>query len=341
MTIDIYMLSGNVDFEIILSIRLPLYSNDKENDIVNKLLDEMGCLSGKMILEKMPLKYESSLLQSSQAKQYIEKNKTLYPFFYNSKLYLFKVTVPFSNEWKLDNEEKGMHLSAEEGFVEIMRSELEFFVYRFSFALGIASYGLLDIGLTSILLNAEYIHRVRGVINSINWARDIENSKYDILNQISFQQILDWLFSIDDVLDCCGKTPLGKSLSIFSRMFFEPGHDTNYVLDGLLSVMALEALYESEGSRKDLANRISAFLEKDLAVVKEDVNVIYKHRCTIAHGGFAMPFNLCDYDASQESEKAFHTVGDKYWIGLQILFASYRKMIKLGLKELKFKTIWC
>lgn len=185
-------------------------------------------------------------------------------------------------------------------------------------------------------LTKDSCESVERLVNSFSclYEKDVEYSCS--VTEISLQKTLDWFLSIEDVLDACGKTALGKSLSIYSRFFSPIPWEDELFMDGLLSVMALEALYESNGKRNELAEKVAMFLDVDKQKCKEDIHAIYHHRCSVAHGGFVLPFKFNAHDGTKEFENAFDKTQASFDVGMLYLLKSYRKMILQNKKELTF-----
>ena len=215
-------------------------------------------------------------------------------------------------------------------------SYLDTFVYSLAYALGIYCDGIFDVDDFIKYFNEENYGLGGGVLNSFHYLHEDDESLYRPSKEISLHSVLNWFLSIDDVKNSCGKNALGKSLSIYSRMFSSFSADDDLFMSGLLSVMALEALYESNGSKKVLGEKIAAFLNIDKKKCEKDIKKIYDHRCSVAHGGFEFPFKFSAHDGSRDFETSYDKATDSFKLGLRYLFKSYRKMILLNKRELSF-----
>lgn len=215
------------------------------------------------------------------------------------------------------------------------RDYLHVFVYTLAYALGVYCDGAFDVD-ESVICYKDSYESVERLVNSFSYLYKRDNEVSDSMTEISLQRTMDWFLSNEDVLDACGKTALGKSLSIYSRMFSPVPWEEDLFMDGLLSVMALEALYESNGYRKDLTEKIAKFLDVDKQRCKDDIYGIYHHRCSVAHGGFVLPFKFNVHDGTKEFENAFDKTQTSFDVGIRYLLKSYRKMILLNKKELTY-----
>jgi len=210
---------------------------------------------------------------------------------------------------------------------------LNVFVCALAYALGVYCDGVFDVG-ESLFFYNDIFEPIEKHINCFAYLHEKEDEMCVSSTEISLQKTLDWFLSIEDVLDACGKSALGKSLSIYSRMFSSVPWEDEMFMNGLLSVMALEALYESHGKRKDLAEKVAMFLDVDKEECRRDIYEIYHHRCSVAHGGFVLPFKFNVRDGTKEFENAFLETESSFDIGLHYLLNSYRKMILQNQKEL-------
>lgn len=213
---------------------------------------------------------------------------------------------------------------------------MDIFVYSLAYALGIYCDGIFDVDDFITYFNEKNYGMREGVLNSFPRLHEDDESLCGPLSGISLQSTLNWFLSLDDIINACGKTALGKGLSIYSRMFSSFSSDEDLFMSGLLSVMALEALYESNGSKKVLGEKIAAFLNIDKVKCEKDIKKLYDHRCSVAHGGFEFPFKFSAHDGSKDFETSYDKTFDSFKLGLRYLFKSYRKMILENRKELSF-----
>lgn len=250
----------------------------------------------------------------------------------NSRMFVFQMSI--SNATSLLKPYDKW--SALQNCIVSIFSYLETFVYTLAYALGIYCDGIFDIDDFIIFFNDGNCETGDGVLNSFHYLHADDETLYRPSKELSLQGVLNWFLSIDDVINSCGKTALGKSLSIYSRMFSPFSADDDLFMSGLLSVMALEALYESNGSKKVLGEKVATFLNIDKQKCEKVVKKMYDHRCSVAHGGFEFPFKFNAHDGSKDFETSYDKTFDSFKIGLLYLFKSYRKMILENRKELSF-----
>lgn len=298
-------------------------------DFHERILDEIQNLEGSYFVEGVTIEYKSR----PDVENFSHITQLLSPRRHGFNR-MFVVQMSFFNASHLIKPYD--RLSAEECFFFSMFSYLSTFVYAFAYALGIYSEGLFDIDESIIFYEDGSWKKNSRILNTFPSLYEKDGEFCRPETGLSLKKTLNWFLSIDDVLNSCGMSALGKSLSIYSRMFSYGAWDDDSFMSGLLSVMALEALYESNGSRKSLTEKISAFLDIDMQKCEKDIKKIYDHRCSVAHGGFEFPFKFDVKDASKEFETSYDKAQKFFDIGLRYLFKSYRKMILENKKELTF-----
>ena len=250
----------------------------------------------------------------------------------NSRMIVFQMTISNATCLLVPYDK----LSAQQNYIISVFSFLDTFVYSLVYALGVYCDGIFDVDDFVIYLNDGNYRKGEGALNSFPRLHEDDESLCGPPPDISLQEALNWFLSIDDVKNACGKTALGKSLSIYSRMFSSSPWAEDSFISGLLSVMALEALFESNGSKKVLGEKIAAFLNIDKTKCEKDIKKLYDHRCSVAHGGFEFPFKFSAHDGSKDFETSYDKTFDSFKLGLRYLFKSYRKMILKNRKELSF-----
>lgn len=322
-------------FEIIIPLLRPYSLGEPYKEIMRKRMLELDSVEGFHVIENLKISYKCEMLKTGDDTAYKDMPSIVRPNI------LYKITLnipfkrfPFIQSW--DGKECP-DISDEESYRLAMQHEIQNFVYQIAFTLGISSNGMFDIGESLLFYNGKHDCTLHGCLN--NFSSLAERNQIDVskLNEISVGQSLSWILSNKDVVECCGQTPLGKGLSFFSRMFSHQGEDEDFYMCGLLAVIALEALYETNGNRNDLTKKIATFLEHEESSVKKQVERMYNHRNSIAHGGFMLPFRLNTHDCTNDIENAFEKVSDVMDIGLNLLLNTYQKMIALNLKALKFE----
>lgn len=319
----------NGEFYVAVPILKPYPAEGVDEGLQENILREIECLEGAFFVEEVKIGYRSV----RDIEPYNHITQRLSPKRYgNSRMFVFRMSI--SNATSLLKPYDKW--SAQQNYIISILSYLDTFVYSLAYALGVYCDGTFDVDDFITYFNDEKYGRGGGLLNMFPRLHEEDESLYKTSSDISFQDALNWFLSIDDVKNACGKTALGKSLSIYSRMFSSFSSDEDLFMSGLLSVMALEALYESNGSKKVLAEKIVAFLKIDKQECEMDIKKIYHHRSSVAHGGFEFPFKFNAPDGSKDFERLYDKTIDSFKLGLRYLFKSYRKMILLNKKELSF-----
>ena len=307
-------------FYVAVQILKPFPANHIDIDFQEKVLSEIEMLEGSFCVDDVRVEYKSL----HDIEKYGHITQRFLPQRHGlSRIFVFQMSISdVSRQIELY------------GSIDT-RDYLHVFVYTLAYALGVYCDGAFDVD-ESIICYKDSCESVERLVNSFSclYEKDVEYSCS--VTEISLQKTLDWFLSIEDVLDACGKTALGKSLSIYSRFFSPIPWEDELFMDGLLSVMALEALYESNGKRNELAEKVAMFLDVDKQKCKEDIHAIYHHRCSVAHGGFVLPFKFNAHDGTKEFENAFDKTQASFDVGMLYLLKSYRKMILQNKKELTF-----
>ena len=327
----IYLGNGNMEdaFYIAIPILKPHSVDHLDKDVQEKILNEIGSLKGSYVVDDVTIEYES--VPDVENYSHITQNVVpthIRPY----KMFVFQMTA--SNVKHLLKSYDG--LSAEECFFFSILSFLSIFGYTLAYALGVYCYGVFDVDDFLVYCSANSLGKYEGLKSSFSFLHEKNELICNTSIEFSLQKVLNWFLSIDDVLNACGKTALGKSLSIYSRMFSSNSWEEDVFMSGLLAVMALEALYESNGSRDVLSKKLACFLNINEKECKDVVKSIYHHRCSVAHGGFELPFMFNANDASKDFETSLDKTWETFDIGLRYLFKSYAKMIQENKKELSF-----
>ena len=316
-------------FYVAVPVLKPYPVEGIEESLQDEILREVDALEGVFFVDEVEIEYKS--VQDIEPYKYITQK--LSPKRYgNSRMFVFQMTISNTSSLLKPYDK----LTAQENYVLSILSYLDTFAYSFAYALGVYSDGIFDVDDFITYFNDENYGTGGGVLNLFPHLHEDDANLYKPSAEISLQDTLNWFLSIDDIKNACGKTALGKSLSIYSRMFSSFSSDEDLFMCGLLSVMALEALYESNGSKKVLGEKIAAFLKMDKQKCEKDIKKLYDHRCSVAHGGFEFPFKFNAPDGSKDFETSYGKAIDAFKLGLRYLFKSYRKMILLNKKELSF-----
>ena len=319
----------NNDFYVAVPILKPYPAEGVDEGLQDAVLKEIEALEGTYSVDDVKIDYKS--VQNIEPYNHI--TQMLSPKRYgNSRMIVFQMTISNAT-CLLKPYDK---LSAQQNYIISIFSFLDTFVYSLTYALGIYCDGIFDVDDFIVYFNDENYEKGKGVLNSFHYLHEDDETLYRPPKELSLQNSLNWFLSIDDIINSCGKTALGKSLSIYSRMFSSFSAEDDLFMSGLLSVMALEALFESNGSKKVLGEKVAAFLNIDKAKCEKDIKKIYDHRCSVAHGGFEFPFKFSAHDGSRDFETSYDKATDSFKLGLRYLFKSYRKMILENRKELSF-----
>ena len=319
---------GNV-FYLALPIFAAFRFNGVDEGFQERFLDEIKTLQGEFYIDNVKIEYKSlDNIEDYSHITHLLRQKCMRPRI----IFLYQMSVSNASHLLVPYE----NFSAEQCFIATILSYLQTFAYSLAYALGLYCEGLFDVDNFVVYYNKTNYGICGGLLSSFSSLHDCNDVVCDAPMKLSLQKTLNWFLSIDDVLNACGKTALGKSLSIYSRMFSSISGDDEVFMSGLFSVMALEALYESHGVRKVLAEKVAVFLGLDKEECRKKIYAIYHHRCSVAHGGFVLPFKFNVHDGSKEFENAFDKTQASFDVGLHYLFKSYRKMILENKKELVF-----
>lgn len=316
-------------FYVAIPILKPHPADHIDKDIQEKILNEIENLKGSYIVDEVTIKFETvpDIEKFSRITQRVVPEH-IRPY----KMFVFQMTV--SNATHLLKSNDG--LSAEKSYFLSVLSFLPIFSYALAYSLGVYCYGVFDVDDFLVYYSGNTWGKYEGLKSSFSFLQKKNKLLCCISIGFSLQKVLNWFLSIDDVLNACGKSALGKSLSIYSRMFSSSSGDEDIFMSGFLSFIALEALYESHGKKNDLSEKMSAFLNIDGNDCKEDVKSMYKHRSSVAHGGFNFPFKFNPNDGSEDFERSLDKTWDSFDLGLRYLFKSYMKMILENRKDLPF-----
>lgn len=242
---------GN-DFYIAVPILMPYPAQGIDEKLQENILNEVQFLEGSFFVDGVKIDYKS--LKEMEKYKYITQRLSPRRFGFN-RMFVFRMTVSDVSHFLKPLGE----ISAEQNFFFSMFFNLPIFVYSLAYALGIYSNGIFDVDDFITYYNESNYGNDRGIINTFPCLYDHDDELYKSMTNLSLQRILNWFLSIDDVLNACGTTALGKSLSIYSRMFSSHSSDEDFFLCGLLAVMALEALYESNGSKRHCVKKFRHF----------------------------------------------------------------------------------
>jgi len=316
-------------FYLAFPVFYPFLSENANSNLQKMLFNEIAALQGNFFVDNVKIEYKSlENIEDFGNITRLSPQRKLRP----RKFFLFQMTISNASHLMVPYDK----FSAETNFILYVFSYMKNFAYSLAYALGIYCDAGIDVDNFIIYYNDANYGVSEGLLSSFSGLRKTDDFFSKELSGLTLQKTLKWILSIDDVQNACGKTALGKSLSIYSRMFSSTSGDDEVFMNGLFSVMALEALYESNGARKTLIEKVTAFLNIDKKKCKEDIDEIYNHRCSVAHGGFELPFKFNAQDGSKDFEKSYDKTEKAFGLGTQYLLESYKKMILENKKELSF-----
>lgn len=213
---------GN-DFYIAVPILMPYPAQGIDEKLQENILNEVQFLEGSFFVDGVKIDYKS--LKEMEKYKYITQRLSPRRFGLN-RMFVFRMTVTDVSHFLKPLGE----ISAEQNFFFSMFFNLPIFVYSLAYALGIYSNGIFDVDDFITYYNESNYGNDRGIINTFPCLYDHDDELYKSMTNLSLQRILNWFLSIDDVLNACGTTALGKSLSIYSRMFSSHSSDEDFFL---------------------------------------------------------------------------------------------------------------
>jgi hypothetical protein len=231
----------------------------------------------------------------------------------------------------------GSRVGSQNVLQAVMATEIAFLAHKVVFAANIARPGSLHCMQGLVAFDGHYYERVPGLTNSLEMMFTFgKQPKWPGVEMLKIQNVWDWISGIDDFHDGFGTTPIGKALAAYSYFFtHEFGHESP--LDNLYAIVALESLYDSNGSHRYLSERIALFLgahPKGKNVVKD----LYHERSLLIHGNTKMPFQFCVYDAMPQVTN-FRSRESSFWdTSLPILIATLQRMAKEDIYSIEFET---
>ena len=242
-------------------------------------------------------------------------------------------------KWILENNSgKIIPASYEEKFSTFL-AEIETALYeclsKIVMAANISRPGIVSAGEGFILINNKFYAEISGFKSKFDIVFKEKENKWPKFIDVPIKDAYEWLDSNEDVRSGYGQTNLGRSLALFSNLFFS-GYDRDSPIDCVCVIIAIEALYGSNGSKRDLIDRISIVLGNK-EKVRLIINHLYQERSNIVHGSRNIPFWFIENDDVLPTY--YETVGKFMKSALQLLLSSYQRMICLGIKKLEFETI--
>ncbi len=271
-------------------------------------------LSGKINLSRdRPIPIKIRKLSRREARQIIGSRYN-FDHFRKSKFLEFSGEVEFREaDWKLEPphntpaDKRGI-------FAAIIESEFAFLIHQLVIAANIARPGSIHALPGYAFYDGQFYKQFQGLKSSLE---------------------LLWLSKLDDFHTGFGITPLGRGLAALSYIFTSEYGDES-PLDDLWAIVALESLYESNGSQRELNERSRLFLGKSKND-KSEIYDIYKSRSKLIHGGMNLPFSFGDNDGLPEVEQ-FRDKSMRFWdTSIPIMMATFQRMAELKIYQIEFE----
>lgn len=218
-----------------------------------------------------------------------------------------------------------------------VNSALTYISHQVVIACNIARPGSLNLSKGYMFVGDDYYRDMFGLMSDFNllWAFGAKVT-WPKLKRLKVRSVWDWLNKLDDFRCGVGRTPLGKCLSALSFLFVNHFRQDS-PLDDLWIIVALEAIFSSNGSQKDIATKAEAVLGRSPTNLKW-VQDLYQERSKLIHGGKALPFSISDGGVSDNYEKSLQERMDLTHASLPCVLAVLQFMCQNGLYELKFAT---
>jgi hypothetical protein len=217
-------------------------------------------------------------------------------------------------------------------------TDLEFLINKVVMAANIARPGTLNTDSSISFVDSEYFASSPGLHNDISSLYIFDNKiEYPEIQFLNIVPAWKWLVKFKDFNEGFGNSSLGRSLGAFSYLF---SHDINQAdpTNNLWSIIGLEALYKSNGSKKELLERIKLFIG-DHEKLNSIINEIYKVRSSIVHGGMNIPLMFWPFAGTDACERYFYKTNRLINNSLTILIATLQKMMLLKIYEIEFELI--
>ena len=216
---------GNV-FYLALPIFAAFHTNGVDEELQDKYLDEIKALQGEFYIDNVKIEYKSlDNIEDYSHITHLLRQKCVRPRIF----FLYQMSVSNASHLLVSYDK----FSAEQSFIASVFSYLQTFAYSLAYALGLYCDGIFDVDDFVVYHNKANYGICEGLLNSFNSLQEQNEDIRKAPMKLSLQKTLNWFLSIDDVLNACGKTALGKSLSIYSRMFSLISGDHEVFMSGL------------------------------------------------------------------------------------------------------------
>jgi hypothetical protein len=209
-------------------------------------------------------------------------------------------------------------------------------IHKIVFCANIALPGSIHTEAGAMYIDDEYDRLICGMKSSLEL---LSFFRGDIIwpkvQKLSFKRTWDWMNSLDDFRDGFGKSNLGRSLAFFSYLFTsEYGRESP--MEDLYIITALEAIYNSNGSQRELVTKIQLFLGAP-PVAKATIIDLYKNRSKLIHGGTDLPFWFADNDGLPQVKKFQAKSMEFRDSSLALLISTFQRMCCKGIHEIQFE----
>jgi hypothetical protein len=215
--------------------------------------------------------------------------------------------------------------------------EITYLVHQLVVASNIARPGSINVDTGYIFYDGDYDRTLFGLMSNLNLLFAFGHTvNWPRLKMLPVSKVWSWISEVEDFGTGMGRTPLGRCLAAFSHLFVNDYRQDSPVED-LWSIIGLEAVFQSNGSRRELTNRTRLFIGEQ-PDRRDWVDDLYKSRSTLVHGGGVLPFSFGDsglrdvVEANREKRKI---AMDR---SISFLLATLQKMCVLGIHEIVFET---
>jgi len=318
-----------------IPIRLPFPREDIDW-LTNGAIRQILSLSGKIHLSRERLVFVKIRKISEREARQILASHHRFERFRNSTILEFSAEVEFREaDWKLEppydtpQDKRAI-------FESVIESEFAFLTHQIAIAANIARPGSIHTLPGYMFYNGRFNKQIRGLMSSLEMLFSFKSKEErPKLKLLRIANVWQWLVELDDFHSGFGITPLGRGLAAFSYIFTSEFGDES-PLDDLWAIVALESLYESNGSQRELMERARLFLDQP----KNDKSIIhdiYKNRSKLIHGGMNLPFSFGDNDGLPEVEQ-FRAKSMRFWdTSIPIMIATFQRMAELKIYQIKFE----
>jgi len=245
--------------------------------------------------------------------------------------------IPFLEaDWKTDSADDSPALYRN-FFDSILSGEFGYLSHQLVLAANIARPGSIHTETGAMFFDGQFDRSIPGLKSSLELLFSFRSKPvWPRIEMLKLEKVWKWLCESGDFHSGFGSTPLGRALAAFSYMFCHD-YSRESPLDNLHTIIALEAIYGSNGSQRELVERSRLFLG-DPPQGKALIHDLYKARSALVHGGMNLPFFFGDNDGLPEVEK-FREREMEFWdYSLPLLIATFQRMAKEHLSTVEFEV---